>query len=112
VFAAPLLSLVYGERYARDHSVLLMLFAVNYVVIYVGRLLAARLRAQRRTRPIFRGHLYAGVSAVVGGWLAIHVAGVEGAAAGMVVSAAVVATVLFRASGQQGQPGELADARA
>ena len=97
VFATPLLRRVYGERYAADHSALLTLLAVNYLLIYASRLVGSALRARRQTRPIFRGHLYAGVVAVAGGWLIVRVGGVEGAALGMVASAAVVLTVVLRA---------------
>ena len=97
VFATPLLRRVYGERYAAEHSALLTLLAINYLVIYASRLLGSALRARRQTRPIFRGHLYAGVVAVAGGWLIVRVGGVEGAALGMLASAAIGLTVVLRA---------------
>ncbi len=97
IFATPLLRRVYGERYAAEHGALLTLLAVNYLVIYASRLLGSALRARRETEPIFRGHLYAGVMAVAGGWLLVRVAGVDGAALGMVASAVVGLAVVLRA---------------
>jgi O-antigen/teichoic acid export membrane protein len=97
VFAMPLLRRVYGERYAAEHSMLLTLLAVNYLIIYVSRLLGSALRARRETRSIFRGHLYAGVVTVGVGWLVVRAGGVEGAALGMVVSAVAGLTVVLRA---------------
>jgi O-antigen/teichoic acid export membrane protein len=97
VFAVPLVRRVYGERYATEHSALLPLLALNYVVIYASRLLASALRAQRQTKPIFRGHLYAGIVGVAAGWLLVRLGGVEGAALGMVAGAAVGLTVVLRA---------------
>jgi Na+-driven multidrug efflux pump len=76
---------------------LLPLLAVNYVVIYASRLIACALRARRETQPIFRGHLYAGVVGLAVGWLLVLIGGVEGAALGMVIGAAVGLTVVLRA---------------
>lgn len=97
VFSGALLRLVYGDRYAQDQAVLVALLALDYVLIYGGRITASALRAQRRTRPIFRAHLAAAAVALMVGWLLVGLAGVEGAALGMVTSAAIVVVLLARA---------------
>jgi O-antigen/teichoic acid export membrane protein len=96
LLSVPLLRAVYGDRYAGASAVVALL-ALNYVLIYAGRVVASALRARRQTRSIFRGQLAAAAVALAVGWVLVKLGGVEGAAIGMVVSAAVVVAVLLRA---------------
>jgi O-antigen/teichoic acid export membrane protein len=96
VFAGPLLGLVYGEEYDQ-YGPVVVLFAVHYLLTYLGQLVSNALYAKRSTRPVFLGNAAGAVVAVAFGWLLVAALGVEGAVVGMIISLA--ATNLIIASG-------------
>jgi len=94
IFATPLLRLIYGERYLGSAG-LVALFALYYVVSYVGQIATSVLNARQLSRPIFVANLAGAGSTIILGWLFIETAGVRGAAVGMIFGAALLAMTLL-----------------
>ena len=89
LLGSTLLQLAYGNEYIQGSRVL-VLFAAFYILITTFPVLSSALRALRRTRRIFLGYLSATAVSVSVGWLLVRSMGVEGAVAGMTISALVV----------------------
>jgi O-antigen/teichoic acid export membrane protein len=96
LFSGAILRIVYGPEYTR-YDLLVVLFAVYYVLLHVVYLLTSALNAKRLTRPLFRGNVYAAVLGLVLGWLLVAALGVNGAAIGMIAGAVVLILVFWRA---------------
>lgn len=88
-FGSALLSVLYGDTYSGG-TVVVGLVGLFYLLVTPFPVLSGALRALRRTRPIFIGYLLASVTSVSIGSFLVARAGVEGAAAGMALSAAIV----------------------
>lgn len=95
-FSGPILRLLYGEKYAGYPS-LLALYAGFTLLSGVTIILSAALRAQRLSRFIFTSRLTATLVTVPFGCLLIHSQGVNGAAMGSILTAAVLCYLSWRA---------------
>ena len=96
LWSAPLLRLVYGERYAGAASVL-SLYALSAFLGYEAMLMGAALQAKRRTRSLFVAYIYTSVVALAVGWLLIRAFGVAGALIGMILTSIITNVVFWRA---------------
>jgi O-antigen/teichoic acid export membrane protein len=94
VLARPLLSLVYGRRYA-GYELVVTLFAVYYFVLYVATILSARLRARQEVRPVFFAYVWAAAISVILLGL-VPIVRTVGALAGIVVGALALSLFLWR----------------
>jgi len=95
VFADDALRLVYGGRYG-DAGPVVALFALYTLVTYGTQVVAAALKAHRRTREIYRANMVTLGVSVTAGLLLVAALGATGAALGLIVAAAVGALVLVR----------------
>jgi O-antigen/teichoic acid export membrane protein len=85
VFAAPLLDLLYGGRY-QDADTLVVLFALYYLLSYLGQMATATLNARQHTRPVFLANFVGAATAITLVWFFIPAFGTEGAVLGMIAS--------------------------
>ncbi len=96
LWSAPLLRLVYGERYA-DAASVLSLYALSAFLGYEAMLMGAALQARRRTRSFFVAYIYTSVVSLTVGWLLIRAFGVAGALIGMILTSIISNVVFWRA---------------
>jgi O-antigen/teichoic acid export membrane protein len=95
LFARPILTLLYGTQYSQ-YSWLLMLFALNYALLYLRSPAVIALEAQRASAPIFRAHLWSGLVVLTVGVAAVHLFGLLGAALGTVANALILNLILWQ----------------
>ncbi|HEX2971130.1 MAG TPA: hypothetical protein VHP11_02285, partial [Tepidisphaeraceae bacterium] len=95
VCAKPILSALYGNKYAGSSSVL-ALYAVSAFASYMTMIVAAALRAKRLTRPVFLSQTYASVIALPLGWLMILMFGIQGTVLGMIATYLAMGILLWR----------------
>ncbi len=95
VFARPILDALYGAAYV-GYVDAVRLFAVYYIVLHAAYALASALSATRLTRPLFTGNLWAAAVGVVVGWPLIAAWEVNGAVAGLILSALVMTLAFWR----------------
>lgn len=96
IFAAPLLRLVYGDKYTGGARVV-ALYAATAFLGQLLPILSAALMARRLTRCIFRGHCYTSLVAVTSGWLFLRSIGIEGALVGMITTTLIAYIVFLHA---------------
>jgi O-antigen/teichoic acid export membrane protein len=113
IFAKPILWFLYRDRYIQSAPVLCV-YAIAAFTSYMTMIVAAALRARRSTRRLFDGQLYGSIIAIPIGWAAIHFAGVQGAALGMLASYGLTILFLWRTyqsaaaeTGEANDPGTL-----
>ena len=89
VFPGVLLATVYGEKYDA-YALVVVLFAVYYVVAYFSHVLAAALTAMKATRSLFKANAASALTTLTLGWLFIERLQVEGAVIGMILAGLVL----------------------
>jgi O-antigen/teichoic acid export membrane protein len=94
LFPAPLMRLLYGEKYAA-YSGMLPLLALAYALWFAYAPLQACFKAIPWTRPVFVANLLATLSIFVVGILAIRTFGLAGAIAGQAVNGLLIGAILW-----------------
>ena len=94
LFAAPLMRLLYGEKYA-GYSRMLPLLALAYGLWFAYAPLQACFKAIRWTRPVFLANALATLSIFAIGLVAIHFFGLAGAIAGQALNGLLIGAVLW-----------------
>jgi O-antigen/teichoic acid export membrane protein len=95
VFASPLLSFLYGPEYA-GQALVVALYAAFAWIAFMSSIVAAALKAQRRTKYIFTTQMCA-LSVLPLGWGLIEAFGTPGAVGGMIATSLVVNLMYWRA---------------
>lgn len=86
IFAEPILTLVYQDRYA-DAAPLLVLAAVQYFFTCLMPVISSLLQIEGLARHLFLAQVYLSVASIFFGWLLVRELGVEGAVIGMAIGA-------------------------
>jgi O-antigen/teichoic acid export membrane protein len=95
LFAGPLLGL-FGRAFTGQHGIL-ELYSLVAFLTYAQMMVAAALTAKRRTRYIFMGSVWGAAIALLIGTMMIKLLGVYGALVGMLLTAATVCTLYWKA---------------
>jgi O-antigen/teichoic acid export membrane protein len=111
IFADRIIRAAYGTRYS-TYGRVLAIFALYYVLLYLAQFASTLLTAQRRTDWLFLGNAAAALVTVAGAWPLMHGFGAEGAAFLLVLSAAVLAVVLWQPWRKPFEPAAIARAGA
>ncbi len=96
LFSAPLMRLLYGEKYA-GYSGMLPLLALAYMLWFAYAPLQACFKAIPWTRPVFLANALATLSIFTLGLLAIHSFGLAGAVGGQALNGLLIGAVLWLA---------------
>lgn len=99
LFAGPLLTVLYDDKYA-GHRSLVVLMAAYYFVLYVFTFLIAIVNARGLTRYAFFGNVAAALLTAALGWPLTASLGARGAALGMILSLVVAIAVTSTAFGR------------
>jgi O-antigen/teichoic acid export membrane protein len=94
LFRAPLLRLLYGDKYA-GYAGMLPLLAVAYALWFVYAPLQACFKAIPWTRPVFLANTLATLSIFSIGLWAIHVFGLAGAIGGQALNGLLIGAILW-----------------
>jgi O-antigen/teichoic acid export membrane protein len=94
LFPAPLMRLLYGEKYA-GYSGMLPLLALAYGLWFAYAPLQACFKAIPWTRPVFLANALATLSIFTIGLLAIHFFGLAGAIGGQALNGLLIGAVLW-----------------
>jgi O-antigen/teichoic acid export membrane protein len=89
------LRFLYGDTY-QDQTLLILLFAIFYLLAYLQAILDSTLRALDRTRPIFVASIAAAILTLTVGWVLTGWLSVEGAALGVILNTIVALFIVSR----------------